>query len=494
MKRINIPLLLLFSSSLSFAMEKRAKTYHKEKIEIKSAKNQNEIEREAIEDVKVKEDFEEIQVNELSEQINWEKLPEETKIYILSFVLKTDDALSFLDSNNYKAFTALFKQWMILRLINEEMSNLSIDKTIFDINKIIKYLEGEKHQAYFSGLLNNFAKFGLVRCLRLLLKNGFILKDQNTGLIGTSSQNWCHEFSKELILNGIFEGVTNTKLAHAIYLHEYDKIQNLIENGMDQAKFSNGSNEIMMAAETGNNEILKLVLGLESENNILVDSSNDTKTVVVNKVDVNAKNNSGMTALMFGAMSNDKSIVKLLIQSGAKVNQKSNNKSSALFEAVWCGHKGIVKVLLKNRAGINRGGPEKKTVLMEAAYLGHKEIVNLLLRKGAKIHGRDRKGSPALLYAASGGEKGTLETLLKRANEIGNNLDNIDIKDKSGNTALLFAAFNGHKEVVEFLLKSGADPMIKLDDGMTALDFATEKGYQDIVELLQDYIDKLNGN
>ena len=129
-----------------------------------------------------------------------------------------------------------------------------------------------------------------------------ILEDPHNFAIGYASQKRHNDFCQELIIKGIFEGMTNTQLVHAIYLHEYDKVIALIKKGKTKAFLNNKSNELMMAAEIGNIDILAALLE-------------------ENSGDINVQNNHGLTALMIAAMMGNKETVELLLDRGAVIDE-----------------------------------------------------------------------------------------------------------------------------------------------------------------------------
>lgn len=417
-------------------------------------------------------------IKNIIEQIDFESLPDEMMLYLLSFELKSADVLSALNSCNYQKFAFLIKRWLALKLINKKMNWLMNDKTLFDLDKIFKKLM-KKHPNYLLKVLNKSAKMGHVNFLKLLFKNDFILTDEYCGLIGISSRNMQHEFSKELILNGIFERIENTKLIYAIYLHKPREVKNLIENDMGRAKFSHGSNEIMMAAETGNAEILRLVLGLKEVNEENLPSLNTIKRCIS---DINAKNNGGMTALNFAVQNGDKRIAKLLIKAGASIEENIND-GTPLLSAAYLGFKGLVKFLLKKYSNVDLKDKEGKTALIEAARGGSKKIVNFLLKKGAHIYGRDKEGRSALIYAVSYGHLEIVEFLLKEASQKYGKI-NINGKDNNGRTVLFYAANYGHLEIVEFLFNNGAKIDIHNNDNESPLLVAAANGHKRVVRYL----------
>jgi hypothetical protein len=100
--------------------------------------------------------------------------------------------------------------------------------------------------------------------------------------------------------------------------------------------------------------------------------------------DVNAKTDSGWTALL-GAVSNGNSkIVKLLLDNGADPNAVNNDGNSPLSAAAYNGYVEIVKLLLAYGADVNQQNKGGGTPLDGAMWKNHSDVVQILKQAGAK--------------------------------------------------------------------------------------------------------------
>ncbi|KEF56194.1 uncharacterized protein A1O9_07775, partial [Exophiala aquamarina CBS 119918] len=141
---------------------------------------------------------------------------------------------------------------------------------------------------------------------------------------------------------------------------------------------------LYFAAEQGNEALVKFLLG--------------------KGVNTNEQFPSGDCALIAAASSNSpshKSVMRLLVDSGANVNPKRPvmNQSPPIWTplqaASYAGNMFEVKLLLRHQADIHADAgvvhfdrpalPKSFTALSAATYHGHTGIVRLLLEAGAKV-------------------------------------------------------------------------------------------------------------
>ncbi|EIT77228.1 nucleoside phosphorylase [Aspergillus oryzae 3.042] len=180
------------------------------------------------------------------------------------------------------------------------------------------------------------------------------------------------------------------------------------------------------------------------------------------------------------------------------INAKDNHGTTALHWAVRNGHKAMVKLLVNNKnTDINAKDSYGRTALHWAARSANKDIMSLLLRRWLgrraevfrEIHGLLRLiGAPiaALFYQY-------YRTPLSRAAERGDLALVTQLLDWPGTqpkqstfirTPLSLAAENGHGSVVKLLVERNADINFKFIGGRTPLSYAAENGHRDVVEVL----------
>jgi ankyrin repeat protein len=175
------------------------------------------------------------------------------------------------------------------------------------------------------------------------------------------------------------------------------------------------------------------------------------RTLLQQRVDVNAPQIDGMTALLWAAYQDDLETVELLVRAGANVNAANRYGVTPLSLACTNGNDAMIERLLKGGADPNMALPGGETPLMTAARVGRLGPVKALLSRGASVQSKDeRRGQTALMWAASEGHADVVEELITAGADLRIRLD-------SGFTPLLFAAREGRIDVVRVLLKAGAD-------------------------------------
>jgi uncharacterized protein len=146
------------------------------------------------------------------------------------------------------------------------------------------------------------------------------------------------------------------------------------------------------------------------------------RSLLAKKVNVNAAQGDGTTALHWAAFNDDRDVAKLLLAAGANV--KAATRDGAI------------------------------TPLFLAAKNGSTQMIELLLKAGADPNSATETGTTALMMAASAGNPEALEVLIAHG-------ANVNAKDAAhGQTALIFAAAMNRAEVIKVLMAHGADPAI----------------------------------
>jgi ankyrin repeat protein len=169
------------------------------------------------------------------------------------------------------------------------------------------------------------------------------------------------------------------------------------------------------------------------------------------RVDVNAAEADGATALHFAVDLEALPLVELLVRAGANVNAPNRYGVTPLWLACVNGNAAVIETLLKAGADANTSMPEGETVLMTAARTGRIEAVKTLLGHGAAVNAKEGwHGQTALMWAAAEGYPDVVRVL------VANGAD-VHMRSNGGFTALLFAAREGRIAAVQSLVAAGAN-------------------------------------
>jgi ankyrin repeat protein len=228
----------------------------------------------------------------------------------------------------------------------------------------------------------------------------------------------------------------------------------------DQERFRT---PLMLAAETGQERMVKMLLAIDG-------------------VDLNLKDRRGRTALAFAVAENQEVVVKILLANGkVDPNTADENGWTPIIRANERGYETIAKLLLatgKVKPDIADGSGQ--TLLTWAAGRGCETIIKLLLAT-SKVdpNTTDGSGRTPLRWAAERGHETVIKLLLAT--------DKVDpnILDGSGQTPLSWAAERGHEMIVKLLLATDKiDPETSDKNDRTPLSWAAERGHETIVKLL----------
>lgn len=196
--------------------------------------------------------------------------------------------------------------------------------------------------------------------------------------------------------------------------------------------------------------------GIASAQAPLIDAvkANDVAAVralLGKKVDVNAVQADGTTALHWAVEEDALEIVPLLIRAGANVKATNRYGASPLWLASLNGNARTIEMLLEAGADPSAASDEGETALMVAARTGKVDAVNRLLARGADPNVKEKwRGQTALMWASSEGHAPVIDALIARGADI-------NARSNGGFTAILFAAREGQISAVEALMKAGAD-------------------------------------
>ena len=227
------------------------------------------------------------------------------------------------------------------------------------------------------------------------------------------------------------------------------------------------------------------------------------RTLLKQRVDVNAPQGDGATALHWAAHVDDLTLADLLLRAGARANVANDLGFTPLHLACTNRNGAMVERLLAAGADPNAASLNGETVLMSCARAGDARAVKALLVKGARVNEReDAHDQSALMWAAAQRHVAVTELLVEAGGDIharsrvysqvvvGEQTQRFGREElnytvlRGGSTPLLFAARSGDPDSARVLLGAGANPDDALPDGTSALVLAAHSGNTDVAAVL----------
>ena len=208
-----------------------------------------------------------------------------------------------------------------------------------------------------------------------------------------------------------------------------------MRQGLDinETRAGNGMTVLMMAARGGQAELVRLLLDLGADMNIV----DDYGFTVLTRALIASRTWDGF----YRVERPDPRALGILLDAGARYG---------LLEAVLLNDAELARTRLDEGADPDTGkGLYHGPLLKIAGMLGHADIVDLLLDHGADIEARDDIGQNPLVCAAYRGRIEEVRRLLDRGADI-------DAVDWFGHSALAIAARANNRELHDFLLSRGA--------------------------------------
>jgi len=290
------------------------------------------------------------------------------------------------------------------------------------------------------------AYFGRTEVVEYLISNGVDVKyqdrNQQTALHGASAYGHI-ETIKALVKAGADMQAVNrynfTPLVSAIWAGKMESFKTLLDLGAD-ARYKNSNREepVFFAAMRGNLEALKLLVEKGADVNC---KSNDGWTPLMasaregnveiaqylleHGADIKNTVTEGKQTLLHTAIWSDSvSMVKFLIDKKLDVNAKNNSGMTPFLAAVPNGNFEMIAALIAGGAKVNDKYKDTgKTPLHIAATKGYGELVELMIKNGAKINAKDKNGKTPLTYALKYEQKNAAEILMANGAKLNGDIE-----------------------------------------------------------------------
>jgi ankyrin repeat protein len=206
------------------------------------------------------------------------------------------------------------------------------------------------------------------------------------------------------------------------------------------------------------------------------------------EINPDALSDSKIPALNFAIQNSEPKTVKIMLNK-CNLNLKDNNGNTPLYLTIKSKKQELTDALLEKGADVNSTGRDGKTLNQSCLYLAvirkDQELLKKLLDKGANPNLLDSGGaSPLSEICAVSGNIEIAKMLLDKGADV-------NILEPQDGTALHYAASNANltaekrAELVKLLLAKGADKNIKDKKGRTVLARAKENNFTEVIELLK---------
>jgi uncharacterized protein len=236
------------------------------------------------------------------------------------------------------------------------------------------------------------------------------------------------------------------------------------------------------------------------------------RSLLKQRIDVNAPQGDGATALHWAAHRDDLGIAGLLIRAGARANAANDLGATPLHLACTNRSAPMVELLLGAGADARAALANGETALMTCARAGDAQAVTALIARGAEVNAMEHEHhQTALMWATAqvhpdvvrvlvgaGADLGA-RSLTYAQTVVGEQTQRAGREElnytvlRGGATALLFAARVGDVESAKVLLNAGADANDAQPDGVSALVLAAHSGNGKVAALLLEHGADPNG-
>jgi ankyrin repeat protein len=193
---------------------------------------------------------------------------------------------------------------------------------------------------------------------------------------------------------------------------------------------------------------------------------------------VNTSDEYGETPLTLACANGDSVLVRRLLGAGARADAARWNGETALMIAAGAGSLDAVKALVQAGADVNAAEPRRRqTALMWAAAEGHSDVVRGLVDVGAAVKAVSSGGFTPLVFAVTKNDVASIKILLAAGADPNGAMP-------SGNKPLMVATSYGHTAAALALLEGGAETTARDRAGNTPLHVAAQQGDLALVKAL----------
>jgi len=202
---------------------------------------------------------------------------------------------------------------------------------------------------------------------------------------------------------------------------------------------------------------------------------------LINKANIDASTENGVTALVYAAQRGYTDIVKILVFNGANINHCTNDSVSPLLAAAMFNYLDIVKYLASKGANIYVTNNSGIGALHYAAAYGYDSLTTFLIENKANINSPDSEGNSPLMIACFTGNDNIARILISKGALL-------ETKDKRLFTLLMASVQNGYFDLSKYLLEKGSNILAANDEGGSALTLAIMQKQYSLISLLGTFV------
>jgi uncharacterized protein len=215
------------------------------------------------------------------------------------------------------------------------------------------------------------------------------------------------------------------------------------------------------------------------------------------RVDVNAPEPDGTTALHWAVQRGDLDLVQRLIRAGANVKARNEYGSTPMSEAAVLARAPILDALLKAGADVESPNADGQTALMVVARTSQVDAARLLIARGANVNAVEKwRGQTALMWAVAQNQPAMVKELIAHGADVNarSTINNWQrqvtaepraiYRPAGGLTPLLYAAREGCAECARLLVDAGADINLGDPENISPLLMAIMNGRFDTASYL----------
>lgn len=296
----------------------------------------------------------------------------------------------------------------------------------------------------------------------------------------------------KLDLNEPFHVTDTVKVTPLAFLVANSQAQNLetflarkktIQALLNQ-KLGDGSDAHRLPEETRQSLQAELDKYKNIETELAQNKSIVLDLLIDNGADINAKDQSGRSALFYVA---DVEYVDILMQKGADFFQLDDEGNNPLTWAIKNNKTHLIDKYLEYVVD-GEHIDKIQDILLDIAYTGSEGYhtqglmmagLNHAVQEGSSLlNVQDEEGNTPLIVTCATGQSPVAALLISKGADV-------NMTNNEGETALMHAVAHGDAQTVDLLIAKGANTSAETNAGKTVMDFAEEVQNKDIMQMVQ---------